>query len=50
MVNRDKRKLNKLASANYQNHSLTNQDSCPTHRTAARPIPEGMTIIYLFMV
>jgi len=22
-------------------HSLTNQDSCPTRRTAARPIPEG---------
>jgi len=28
-------------------HSLTNQDSCPTARTAARPIPEGMTIFCL---
>ena len=31
-------------------HSLTNHDSCPTRRTAARPIPEGMTIFCLFMV
>ena len=28
-------------------HSLTNQDSCPTARTAARPIPKGMTIFCL---
>ena len=28
-------------------HSLTDQDSCPTVRTAARPIPEGMTIFCL---
>jgi len=31
-------------------HSLTNQDSGPTRRRAARPIPEGMTIFCLFMV
>ena len=28
-------------------HSLTNQDSCPTPRAAARPIPEGMTVLWL---
>jgi len=28
-------------------HSITNQDRCPTARTAARPIPEGMTIFCL---
>jgi len=28
-------------------HSLTDQDRCPTARTAARPIPEGMTIFCL---
>jgi len=28
-------------------HSLTNQDSCPTPRMAARPIPEGMTVLRL---
>ena len=28
-------------------HSLTNQDRCPTPRTAARPIPEGMTVLRL---
>jgi len=28
-------------------HSLTNRDGCPTARTAARPIPEGMTIFCL---
>jgi len=33
-------------------HSLTNQDSCPTSRVAARPIriPACMTIFCLFMV
>ena len=30
-------------------HSLTNQDSCPIRRTAARPIPEGMTIYCLLI-
>ena len=29
------------------NDQLTNQDSCPTPRTAARPIPEGMTVLLL---
>jgi len=29
------------------NINLTNQDSCPTPRTAARPIPEGMTVLGL---
>jgi len=29
------------------NDQLTNQDSCPTPRTAARPIPEGMTVLQL---
>ena len=28
-------------------HRLTNQDSSPTPRTAARPIPEGMTVLRL---
>ena len=28
-------------------HSLTDQDSCPTASTAARPIPKGMTIFCL---
>jgi len=28
-------------------HSLTDHDRCPTARTAARPIPEGMTIFCL---
>jgi len=28
-------------------HSLTDQDRCPTARTAAWPIPEGMTIFCL---
>ena len=28
-------------------HSLTNQDRCPTARTVARPVPEGMTIFCL---
>jgi len=27
--------------------SLTNQDSCPTPRTAARPIPKDMTVLRL---
>jgi len=31
-------------------HNLTNQDSCPTPWTTARPIPEGMTIFCPFMV
>jgi len=32
------------------NHSSTNQDSCPTRRTVATPIPEGTTIFCLFTV
>ena len=31
-------------------HSLTNQDSCPTCRTAARPVPKGVAIFCLFIV
>jgi len=31
-------------------HSLTNQDRCPTRRTAARQIPEGTTIFCSFTV
>ena len=29
------------------NPTLINQDSCPTRRTGARPITEGMTIFFV---